>query len=154
MVATGRLPPVTRPSAKDRNQPKPVRRPSALVEHHPDPVDLLAQRGVIDLGVNRQIDHVGQQQVVEFFHQAQQVAIGERVALEGQVDVRAPLVIALGARALQHRLLDRRAGRQHLLYRCYGLGWQAGARGQIAHSAFRAPAPSAPPRPAARGSRG
>lgn len=26
---------------------------SALVEHHPDPVDMLAQRRVVDLGVER-----------------------------------------------------------------------------------------------------
>lgn len=74
---------------------------------------MLDQRRIIDLRIQRQVDLPGQQQVVQRQLDVQQIPIAQ-VALEGQVDIRAGAVVALGAGAVEHRLLDARKAAEHL----------------------------------------
>lgn len=65
-----------------------------LVKHHPDALDMFPQFCMGDLAKNREVDLVGQQQVVKFLDDGAKFRRGQGLAVQGQVNVRAGLVSA------------------------------------------------------------
>lgn len=62
-----------------------------FVKHHPDALDMLLQFCMGDLVKNREVDLVGQQQVVKFLGDGAKFRRGQGIAVQGQVNVRAVL---------------------------------------------------------------
>jgi len=67
---------------------------------------MLPQFFVSDLIENRKINLIGQQQIVQFLGNGAEFRRSQGIAIQGKVDVRAGLVITLGAGAVQNRFLD------------------------------------------------
>lgn len=70
---------------------------------------MLAQPVVVQVFEYRQVHGVGQQQVIHFIEDVGHFAVSDVLAWggkQGQVDVGARFVIALGARAVEHGALD------------------------------------------------
>lgn len=102
-----------------------VRDESALVQGLPHAVDVLPQPGMIEIGVEGQVDEPGQEQVVEVGHDAQKVVVGQLFADQGQVDVRAGLERAHGAGTVKNSLFDIGIQGQYRLDFEYGLFGQS-----------------------------
>ena len=68
-----------------------------LVNHLADPINVCCQFGVVQLCIQREVDFIGQQQVIEALLNVAQQAHVELRAFQAEVDVGAGFEVAFGA---------------------------------------------------------
>lgn len=70
---------------------------------------------MVEITLKREVDHPGQQQIIELGINQRHGRQADRGSGQGEVDVGGGAVAAAGAEALQNRLLHLGMGRQHRL---------------------------------------
>ena len=70
---------------------------SRRLEHHPDPMDVSNEFCVIQRLEQRQIDLVGQQQIIQLVFNFKQLRQRECLTLQTQINIRTRTMVALGA---------------------------------------------------------
>jgi hypothetical protein len=92
---------------------------------------MLSQFCMGDLFKNREVDLVGQQQIVKFLDDGAKFRRGQGLTVQGQVNVRAGLIRALGAGAVQNRFLDGWKAAEYSVDFFHCLRWQAVVHGLV-----------------------
>ena len=77
----------------------------SFIEHHTDAVDVLPQLGVVQFGVDREVNGMGNRGVVQFSGNGGECLVVQGVAHQRQIDIGTVLIVAFGAGAVDDRPL-------------------------------------------------